>query len=164
MKRSVNGIIGWIIIACLSVILLFCIIWFFPNSNKGYYKAYKKYESKVNAELKKTTDEVEKYKKQYYENKLSKRQMIIHLEQAANRLDRTYDSFKWKRGDEVTKELYTLKKQIIITYAQVYRNKARSLEKKVYYNEKDEMSYISTIVDRYNTKDKLQKEKFNIDF
>jgi hypothetical protein len=164
LRRSVDGILGWIIIAGLGIILLICIVWFFSSSDRGYYKGYKKYESKIDTSLKKTIDEVEKYKKTYYTNNLSKRQMILYLEHGADELGKLYDSFTWKRGDEVTKELFVLKKQIIINYAQVYRNKAESLDKELYYNETEDMSYLATIIDRYNTKDKLEKEKFNIDF
>jgi hypothetical protein len=164
LRRSVDGILGWVIIAGLSVILLVCIVWFFPSSDKGYYKSYKKYESRIDSSLKKTIDEVEKYKKAYYTNNLSKRQMILYMEHGADELGKLYDSFKWKRGDEITKELFVLKKQIIINYAQAYRNKAKSLDKELYYNETEDMNYIATIIGRYNTKDKLEKEKFNIDF
>lgn len=164
MRRSISGILGWIIIAYLSIVLLFCIIWFFPSNDKGHYKDYKKYESKIDANLNKNISEVEKYKKLYYENKLSKRAMIQHLDDGADAMEKLYNSFKWDKGDEVTKELFVLKKQIIINYAQVYRNKAKALYKELYYNETDEMNYISTVIDRYNIKDKLEKEKFNIDF
>lgn len=164
MRRSVDGILGWVIIACLSIILLICIVWFFPSSDKGYYKSYKRYESRIDTSLKKTIDEVEKYKKTYYTNNLSKRQMILYLQHGADELGKLYDSFKWKKGDEVTKELFVLKKQIIINYAQAYRNKAKALDKEVYYNETEDMNYIATLIDRYKTKDKLEKEKFNIDF
>jgi hypothetical protein len=164
LRRSIDGILGWIIIAFLSIILLICIVCFFPNSDKGYYKGYKKYESRIDLSLKKTVDEVEKYKKSYYENKLSKRQIILHLEQGANSLEKLYDSFTWKKGDEITKELFVLKKQIIINYAEVYRNKAADLREELYYNEQDDLNYINTIKDRYNIKDRLEKEKFNIRF
>jgi hypothetical protein len=164
LRRSVDGSLGWVIIACLSIILLICIVWFFPNSDKGHYKNYKRYEVRIDTSLKKTIDEVEKHKKTYYTNNLSKRQMILYLEHGADELGKLYDSFKWKKGDEVTKELFILKKQIIINYAQAYRNKAESLDKEIYYNETEDMNYIATIIDRYKTKDKLEKEKFNIDF
>jgi hypothetical protein len=119
---------------------------------------------RIDTSLKKTIDEVEKYKKTYYTNNLSKRRMILYLEHGADELGKLYDSFKWKKGDEVTKELFILKKQIIINYAQAYRNKAESLDKEIYYNETEDMNYIATLIDRYKTKDKLEKEKFNIDF
>ncbi|MCM0646966.1 hypothetical protein NBE98_01085 [Clostridium swellfunianum] len=164
MRKSLGSILGWIIIAYLSVMLLFCIIWFFPSNDKGHYKDYKKYESKIDATFKKNIEEVEKYKKLYYENQLNKRQIIARLEQGADSMEKLYDSFKWTKGDELTKELFVLKKQIIINYAQVYRNKAQALDKELYFNEVDEMSYINTIIDRYNVKDKLEKERFNIDF
>jgi hypothetical protein len=164
VRRSVGGTLGWIVILYLSVVLLLCVVLFFPNNDKAYYRDYKKYELTISASFNKTVSEVEKYKSLYYSNKLSKRQMIAHLERGADALDELYDSFKWKKGDEVTKELYALKKQIIINYAQLYRNKAGSLEEEYYYNEESEMAYITTIIDRYNTKDKLQKEKFNIKF
>lgn len=164
MQRPVNGIFGWIIVGYLSIILIFCLVWFFPKTNKGYYQDYKKYESKIDIRQKKIIDEVEKYKKMYYTNKLSKRQLIWRLESGASNLEKLYDSFKWKKGDELTKELYVLKKQIIINYAQIYKNKANSLEKEVYFDEAQEMEYLDIIVSRYNAKDKLQREKFNIAF
>ena len=164
MRKSVGGVLGWIIIAFLSIILLVFVIWFFPNSDKGYYKDYKKSESRIDIKLKKAIDEVEKYKKTYYTNKLSKRQMISRLEKGANAMEKLYDSFKWKKGDETTKELFILKKQIIINYSLVYKNKAEALREKLYYNETEQVNYINTLIDRYNTKDRLEKEKFNINF
>lgn len=164
MQKSVSRILGWVIIAYLSIILLFCIVWFFPKSDKGYYIDYKSYESKIETKFKAIVGETDKYKELYYKNKLSKRQMISHFEKSADKLEKLYDSFQWKKGDEVTKELYVLRKQIIINYVQVYRNKAVSLQKETYFNENRELDYIGSIIDYYNTKDKLQKEKYNIDF
>jgi hypothetical protein len=164
LQKSIGRILGWIIIAYLSVILLFCIVWFFPRSDKGYYIDYKQYDSKIEVQFKAIKEETEKYKNLYYTNKISKRQVIYRLERGADKLEKLYDSLKWKKGDEVTKELFSLKKLIIINYAQVYRNKAVSLHKETYYNEKLELDYITSIIDRFNTKDKLQKEKYNIEF
>jgi hypothetical protein len=164
LQKSIGRIFGWVVIGVLTLTLLFCIVWFFPLTNRSYYLQYKRYDTKIEAQLKNIREETEKYKNLYYTNKLSKRQMIYRLEQGADRMERLYDSFKWKRGDEITKELFSLKKLIIINYAQAYRNKAVSLDKGTYYNEKVELDYITTVIDRYNTKDRLQKEKYKVNF
>lgn len=164
MQKSVSRVLGWILIAYLSLVLLFCIIWFFPKTDRGYYIDYKQYETKIELNFRDILAETEKYKNLYYSNKLSKRQMISRMEDSANKLERLYDSFKWKKGDETIKELYTLKKLVIINYAEVYRNKAISLYKETYFNEKFELDYVTSIIDRYNIKDKLLRERYNYKF
>lgn len=159
-----NRIIKWVVIAYLSITVLFCIIWFLPNSDKVNYKRYKNYESNIEKKEKEITDTGDKYLVLYYSNKISKIQAIGYLKQTSDNLNKLYKSFDWNKGDEVTKELFSIKKQVLIIRSEIYRNKAKALEKSITSNETDDVNYINILVERYNIKDKLQKEKYEITF
>jgi hypothetical protein len=154
----------WVIIAYLSIAVVFCIIWFLPNSDKVNYKRYKEYESKMENKQKEITDNADKYLVLYYSNKIGKKQAINCLKQTSDDLTKLYGSFDWDKGDEVTKELFSIKKQVMIIYSEIYRNKAKALEKGIISNETDDINYINTLVERYNIKDKLQREKYELTF
>lgn len=160
----ISGVIGWIIIAYLSFVLIFFLVWYFPVTDKGSYRSYKQYEKNFDKKLQETIDGIDRYSSLYYTNKLTKYQMEEYLKSSTNSLDYLYDSFKWTKGDEVTKELFSIKKQIIIDYAQIYSNRLKAIQKGIKPNETDELTYIKTLYDRYNIKDRLQKEKYNINF
>jgi hypothetical protein len=159
-----NGIIKWAVIAYLSITVLFCIIWFLPNSDKINYKRYKNYESKIEKKEKEITNNGDKYLVLYYSNKISKKQIIGYLKQTSDDLNKLYKSFDWNKGDEVTKELFCINKQILIIRSEIYRNKAMALEKGIISNETDDVNYINSLVERYNIKEKLQKEKYELTF
>lgn len=163
-SNKIDNVLGWIIIVTLSLVLLFCILWVFPSGDKANYKRYKSCESKINKEFQQIISKTEENSKIYYSNQISKRQMISHLNKAAKDLTKLYDSFKWKRGDIVTKELFAIKKNVIINYAQIYENKAESLENGTMFDETEESEYISILMNEYNLKDRFQKERYNISF
>lgn len=157
-----SGVLGWILITYLSLVLLFCLIWLLPNNDKNNYKSYKKYEENFDKKLQATIDSVEKYNTLYNENKISTRQMITQLKNASKDLNYLYDTFTWKKGDEITKELYSVKKQIIIDYAAVYNNRAKAMSKGLFLSQTDEMVYIQSIIDHYKLRDRFQREKFRL--
>lgn len=159
-----GSILAWIIIAALSITLIFCMIYFFQGTNKSNYKKYKSYESKIDSEFNEILNSVDEYVKRYNANQLSKREMIAEYKKYSKKLERLYDSFKWKRGDVVTKSLYSIKKNIIISYSQIYYNNALALENNIESNELEELEYISILSQQYNRKDKLQRQIYNIDF
>lgn len=160
----ISGILGWIIIGYLSIVLIIFIIWYFPFTDKGSYRSYKLYEKSYDKKLQETIDGVDKYTTLFYSNKVNKLQLEEYLKQSSKNLNYLYDSFKWTKGDEVTKELFVIKKQIIIDYAQIYKNRLKAVQKGIKANETDELIYIRTLTDRYNLKDKLQREKYNLSF
>jgi hypothetical protein len=160
----ISGLLGWIIIGYLSIVLIIFIVWYFPFTDKGSYRSYKQYERGFDKKLQESVDGVDKYTTLFYTNKINKFQMEQYLKQSSNNLNYLYDSFKWTKGDEVTKELYVIKKQIIIDYAQIYGNRLKAVQKGIKANETDEFIYIKTLNDRYNLKDKLQREKYNLSF
>jgi hypothetical protein len=161
-NNYINGMLGWVIIVYLSVILLFLLVWFFPGNDKWNYKSYKQYEKKIDNELQIVIDKMKINNTNYYESKITKRQVISYLKQGSKDLNKVHDSFKWRKGDEITKELFLIKKQIIIDYAQPYEQKAKALDNELIYNDTQETDYINTLIARYNIKDRLQKEKFNL--
>lgn len=159
-----SSILGWVVIIYLSIIILFCLIWSLPNSDKGNYRAYKAYESKIDKRLQQILDNINSNSNKYYSNEISKKKMISYLNKASSDLEDLYDSFKWEKGDEVTKELFVIKKQIIIKYAQIYKNKAMALYNGIASNELEETEYINILTDQYNLKNRLQREKYNLFF
>ncbi|MBL4936737.1 hypothetical protein JK636_13315 [Clostridium sp. YIM B02515] len=164
MKSSSKSILGWIVILYLSITLILFIVWFFPWNSKQEYKNYKHYESSINKKLQATIDSVDKFDIIYQEKKISKRQLISKLKRASYELEKLHDSFKWRKGDDVTKELYLLKKEIIISYAQIYKNRAQALSNGIIINEQADTNFIQIIIDRYNHKDKLERERYNLAF
>ncbi|MCM8711123.1 hypothetical protein M2651_08790 [Clostridium sp. SYSU_GA19001] len=163
-KIYINSVLGWITVIYLVIILLFCLIWFLPGSDKGNYKAYKVYESKIDKRFEEIKNNVDSSINKYYSNEISKKKLIINLYKYANELEKLYDSFNWKKGDEVTKELFIIKKQIIIEYIQLYKDKATALEKGIMSNEIKQTEYINLLVKQYNLKDIFQKERYNLSF
>jgi hypothetical protein len=159
-----NSLLAWVLFIYVSIIIVFFAVWFWPNTDKAYYKSYKQYEVIFDRTLNETIDEASKYNTNYYENKVSKKQAIEYFEASSDKLVKLYDDFRWTKGDAVTKEIYTIKKQIIISYSQLYYDKAKSMENGVLPNENDYMTYITTLISHYNIKDKLQKQKFDISF
>lgn len=156
--------LAWIVILYLSITLIFFVVWFFPWSSKQEYKYYKHYESSFNKKLQATIDSVDKFHSIYQEKKISKRQLVSRLKQASYDMEKLHDSFKWRKGDDVTKELYLLKKEVMITYAQIYNNRAHALSNGIIINEQADTIFIQTLNDRYNVKDKLEREKYNLSF
>lgn len=172
MQRSVYRVrynhsestLGWIVIVTLSIILLFCIVWFFPNNDKANYKKYKSYESSIDNRLQEIIGEANAYTAKYDANEISKGELISQFGNTSNKLEKLYKSFSFKKGDIVTKELYIIKKLIIIKYAQIYKDKAVALKSGIASSEVEETQNITLLTNDYNKKDKLQKQRFNIGF
>lgn len=161
---SWKNIIGYVIIIVLSIIFLVLFIWLLPNNDKLNYKNYKGYESKIDKQLKDILASTDNFSKLYYGNKLSRNQMMSKLKDSAQKLNKLYDDFKWKKGDSVTKELFTLKKQVIINYANIYEYKAKAINKELPSTESQELIFIQALQEHYNEKDRYQKERFKLPF
>ena len=161
---SSNSIFSYILITGLAIVLLFMIVWFLPSSDKSNYRNYKAYESKIEKKLSDTIASTKNSSELYYKNQISRRVMIAKLKEAANKLTKLYDDFKWKRGDAVTKQLFTIKKQIIINYAQIYEYKAKAMERELPSTEQQELIFIQTLQEQYLVKDRYQKERFKLPF
>lgn len=67
-----------------------------------------------------------------------------------------------EKGDGAVKQLYTIKKYIIISYSQLYYNKAVALENNIASNETEEIEYINILTENYKKKDKTQKQIYNL--
>lgn len=163
-NTSYRNVFAASFILILCIIFIFCLIWILPVNDKKNYKDYKAYEGKINSKFNEIINIVNDYEKKYNSNELSKREIITEYKKYSKKLEKLYDSFTWKRGDIVTKGLYSIKKIIIINYAQIYYNKAVALESDIPSNEIEETEYINILIEQYNRKDKLQRQIYNIDF
>lgn len=159
-----NDIMKYILIIGIAVFLLLILIWILPNSDRSNYRSYKAYESKINKQLNDVITSTNTSSSLYYKNGITKKQMVSKLKDAAHKLTKLYDGFKWKRGDSNTKELYIIKKQIIINYAQIYEYKAKSIEKAMPSTETQELTFIDILEKRYLEIDRYEKERFRLAF
>lgn len=153
-----------IITICTFIFLLGFTIYVSYNPDKIDYQNYKKYEVNIDKSYQLIINNAEKYTNDYYLNKISKRQIISYLDKTSSDLRKLYDNFNYNKGDEITKELFVIKKQIIITHAQIYSDRAKAIPTGIKSNETSELAFIQSLLDRYLEKDRLEKEKFNINF
>lgn len=159
-----NSLPKLLLVLCLAISLIVSIKYLYVNRDKRYFKNYVTYEESIDRKQQVIMTKVDADMKEYYNNKRSKAQIISNLNNAANDMENLYDSFKWKKGDEITKELFTMKKQIIITYAQIYKNRARAFTSNVDYNEAGETDFVSQLTSRYIQKDRYQRMRYKIQF
>lgn len=150
-------IIGVTIIAALGIFL-----YFFLDINKFNYNRYKKYEVDINKKLDVINGTLDKHLKEYTSNTITKTMMIKYYEDSSLQCNRLYSSFTWRMGDEGTKELYIIKKHIILIYAYIYISKANALKDKMEFQESVEVDFITKLQDRYVMKDRIERIKFNI--
>ncbi|SKA84009.1 hypothetical protein SAMN05428976_106104 [Clostridium sp. USBA 49] len=159
--RQKNSL-GWSIILILIIVLAILLSCLYFGNNKLNYKKYKIYESKIDKEFNEIINTIDADDKRYNANELSKRQIIEKYKKSSIKLEKLYDSFKWKKGDGAVKQLYTIKKYIIISYSQLYYNKAVALENNIASNETEEIEYINILTENYKKKDKTQKQIYNL--
>lgn len=153
-----------ILIGYVILIICFIAIYCGPSVNKFYYKRYKTYEAKVDKKCQNIIKDIDIYTKEYYDNKLSRWQIVGHLNKTSRQLNSLYNSFRWGTGDEVTKELFTIKKQIILNYSELYRSRAKAISNGIKANEMEQYDYIKRLNDMYLEKDRLEKQKYKIPF
>lgn len=144
--------------------LFFIFAYYFSNSDEVNYKKYKDYETSINKKQIVIISNIEKSIKAYSENKIHKRNIIYELRQGAYKLEKLYSSFSWDKGDENTKSLFIIKKQVILNTAQIYSKKAEALEVGFGYNEKADREFIDILMERYNLNETFEKERFNLKF
>lgn len=148
----------------IFILFAYIFIYYFLDIDKFSYERYKKYETDANKKLEAINSNIDKHLKEYNNNTISKAMMIKYYEDGSLQCTRLYDSFKWSRGDEGTKEIYVIKKHIIIIYAYVYESKASALRDKIEFQESVEVDFITKLQDRYTLKDRIERVKFNIPF
>jgi hypothetical protein len=156
----------WNIILGLYIFIMILLIsaYYFSNSDKANYNKYKDYEASINKKQQIITNNIDKSMKGYAENKIHKKDTIYDLRQGGYKLEKLYSSFSWNKGDENTKALFIIKKQIILNTAQIYLNKAKALEVGIGYNDGADKAFIDMLMQRYNLDEQFEKERFNIKF
>ena len=159
-----DNLIKFVIILLLLLCFLLLISKIFASEGKKQFKKYISYETSFNKKQEIIISKLEVYSKEYYENKRSKKQYISNLKSSAEDMEKLYNAFSWNKGDEVTKELYIIKKQIMLNYIQIYINKATAIEKDVDYTEFENMTFITSLLERYIQKDRYQRQRYNIKF
>lgn len=159
-----NNIVKLLLLFCLSMGIIIAVVYYRDSLDKMYFNKYISYEENINKKQQTIMSQVDGYMQEFYENKKTKSQVVSNLETSAKDMENLYDSFKWKKGDEVTKELFTIKKEIILTYVQIYKNRAAAISTNVQYNEAGENEFITTLLDRYTQKDRYERIRYNIKF
>ena len=156
----------WNIMIALYILafLFFIFTYYLSNSDKANYNRYKDYEGKINKEQQGITNNMDKYIKSYSANKISKKDIIYELKQGAYKLEKVYSSFSFSKGDENTKSLFIIRKQIMLNTVQIYLNKANALEANIGYNEKADREFIDILMERYNLDESFERQRFNIKF
>lgn len=151
-----------------GIILILVSLLFYNSLQGGYdkrqFKRFIAYDEGISQEVQSIVSKVNTYSTEYYENKRSKKQYIGNLKDSAKELEKLYDSYRWNKGDEVTKEMFIIKKQIMLNYVHIYANKARAIESNVNYSELEDMNYITSLMDRYNSKNRFQRQRYDINF
>lgn len=159
-----NRVIKIIVLLYGIIIIIFVLYLIFGSFDKYYYNQYKKYEGDANNDLQSIIKDVDKGTKDYYTNKISKSKMESIYEEDAEKLIELSDSFSYEHGDIGTRELANLKKQMILCYARVYEGHSKALEGGIAYGETEDMDFLKVLTDRYYNIDKIEMEKFDIDF
>lgn len=159
-----KNIVKLLLFFCLVMGIIIAAVYYRSSWDKMYFNKYVSYEETINKKQQAIMSQIDGYMQEFYDNKKTKSQIVSNLETAAKDMENLYDSFKWKKGDEVTKELFTIKKEIILTYAQIYKNRAAAITTNVEYNESGETAFITTLLDRYTQKDRYERMRYNIKF
>lgn len=149
---------AWILYVVIAFTVF--ILYFSVTTDKRAYYDYKDYETKTNAKQQVVIEEMNKAASDYASGAISKSKMVSTLEKGGSSMEDIYSHFKWSKGDEITKEMYLIKKQMLLIYVQHYKNKAKAIDKKVSYSDADGLSYIAQLQERYNQKDMQQKERY----
>lgn len=151
-----------VLIIYLIIALFFIIALIFSNSDKYYYYEYKKYEADVEKKCEAVISNADNTTSSYNLGKISRNKMMNTLKDDSSQLIEIYDNFTWNEGDAETKELYTVKREIIISYARLYDSRVKAALVGITYSETDQAAYIKSLSDRYNEVDIDEKEKLNI--
>ena len=148
----------------IFIFIFLVLIYYLPNSDKLNYNKYKSYEENFVKKQKIITNSIDKSIKDYSENKVQKKDLIYGLRQGVYKLEKSYGSFSWNKGDENTKSLFIIRKQVMLNTAKIYLNKANALEVGIGYNDKADKEFINILMERYNLDESFEKERFNIKF
>lgn len=158
---------AYIVYSLIAVIFL---VVYLVNINKDsednyhMYKRYKNYEQQIDKKIKIINKEFDQNSNLYYKNSISKSKFITNIKENILDLEDVYNNFKWSQGDTLTKEMFVIKKQIILNYIKLKEKRYKCLEKAIKYTSTDEENYIKELEDKYNQKDKLEREKYNLPF
>lgn len=150
------------LILYLFIALFFVIALIFSNSDKYYYYEYKKYEAKTEKKCEAVISDADNTTSSYNLGKISRNKMMNTLKDDSAELMYIYDNFVWNDGDAETKELYTVKREIILCYARLYDSRVKASLVGITYSETDQADYIKRLSDRYNEVEIDEKEKLNI--
>ncbi|MDP4146070.1 MAG: hypothetical protein Q8936_16530 [Bacillota bacterium] len=155
----------WVIIfTYIFITVLFFITYGEVNYDKINYKLYKTYEISINEDQDSILADADKYVFEYYNGISSKRETVRKLGKVEKKLNKVYNSFKWNRGDVGTKEIYSIKKQIMLEYIGMYKNISDALRYGIKYSDLEDLQNIKSLKQKYIEKDIFEREKFNINF
>lgn len=151
-----------ILILYLLITLFFIAALLWGNSDKYYYYQYKKHEADVEKKCEEVISNADNTTSSYNAGKISRNKMMNVLKDDSSQLIGIYDNFTWTCGDAETKELYSIKKEIILSYARLYDSRMKAALVGITYSETDQADYIKRLSDRYSEVDTDEKEKLNI--
>lgn len=146
----------------IIVLAFFLMIVFTYNPSKSAYIKYKNYEKKIDKEMNSIVSSDTKTTQSYYSNDCSKIHMLFNTEKSYLQIKYLYSNFTWNSGDSITRELYLIKKQIILNYVQMYKNKFSCLIKAKSYTDDIYMKNISNLQHNYSLKEAEECEKLNL--
>lgn len=132
------------------------------NPSKASYIKYKNYEKQIDKEMDSIASSDSKTTESYYANNCSKIHMLFNTEKCYLQIKYLYSNFSWDSGDSKTRELYLIKKQIILNYVELYKNKFSHLINGKSYTDDTYMKNISNLKHDYTLKDAEECEKLNI--
>jgi hypothetical protein len=113
-RRNTHKSLPFVVGAYVLTSIILIIIFLYFNVDKINYKRYKAHEAKADKSFQDIIKYADIYTKDYNNNKISKKQMIDNLAATSRDLESLHDSFRWRWGDQVTKELFLIKMELII--------------------------------------------------
>lgn len=159
-----KNIVKFLALLIVASGIIFFIAYYGDGWDKRHFLKYVSYEDTINKKQQAIMSQIDNSMKEYYENKKTKKEILSNLNAASGDMEKLYDSFKWDKGDEITKELFIIKKEIILSYSVLYINRAKAISAEVEYNEQGDNDFIAMLQDRYIQKDRYQRERYNIKF
>ena len=151
---------NWIIAGLVGIFLLL-LIFIISNYYRFTYEIYASYEESIYLKQDKINKEVQQHINDYNNSKISRAQMAEYLNTASSKMESLYDSLKWFWGDAYTKELYVLRKQILISYSIYYKDKAWEVTsgKSSFAITEDEKLRALNLL--YFDKDRIQNQRYS---
>lgn len=162
MRISSN--INFVIKIYIFIFIIFSLFMLFSNRSKSNYEHYKNYETKINNKMDSIVSSNYNLTKKYYDNASSKLSLIINTEYSYLRLESLYKNFLWNKGDNATLQLYLMKKQILLDYAEMYKKKLSYLITGKSYDDEYYMKSINVLEHNYLIKDEEECKKLHIPF